>query len=117
MRSKPAGESCEAIRMDWADLFKPPVRKVRKVENQHSILNGEERKTTQFTGAESGTRSSTSSAEPIIPLDAPFREGCTYRMAAACDVRKRLALYIEDEVGPWLRRPGVLQLKAEAWAN
>lgn len=45
---------------------------------------------------------------PLIPLESPWRNGARYREAGCTEIRNRLACYIEDEAGPWVRRHGVL---------
>lgn len=46
-------------------------------------------------------------ANLLVPLDSPFREGQRYRWVAVALV-DRLDVYVADEVGPWIRRHGVL---------
>jgi hypothetical protein len=47
---------------------------------------------------------------PLVPVEAPFRDGQRYRLAGATEVRSRLDLYLEDPTGPWVRRHGVLMV-------
>lgn len=44
----------------------------------------------------------------LIPLEAPWRDGCRYREAGAIEIKSRLDCYIEDSTGPWVRVHGVL---------
>jgi hypothetical protein len=43
-----------------------------------------------------------------VPIETPFIEGERYRVAGADELRSRLALYLRDPAGPWIRRHGVL---------
>ena len=47
---------------------------------------------------------------PLVPLDAPWKDGHRYREAGAVEVGSRLDCYFEDNEGPFVCRFGALLL-------
>ena len=47
---------------------------------------------------------------PLVPLDAPWKDGCRYREAGAVEIGSRLDCYFEDNEGPFVCRFGTLLL-------
>ncbi len=45
---------------------------------------------------------------PLVPLDAPWRDGQRYNLAGATEWPGKLDLYRADPAGPWIRRHGVV---------
>ena len=51
----------------------------------------------------------TENRPPLVPMEAPWRDGHRYRATALFEVANRLDCYVADPNGPWIRRGGVLQ--------